>query len=131
MILYFNLFLWIWVLFDFYIWWNDICFHIIRRSMIRCHCHLFFLFLCEGEDRDVWLMVRLLLYKGMKMHELIHYQYFYFGYFYKYFMLIIEEYIIIFVFLTCLLCLCSFFTNVVSYFHICIRIRTCECIPTS
>lgn len=76
------------------------CIHILRWSVTQYYHHPFYLFSYKvwGREIDVWLMARFFLCKGIKRCEYIHCQCFHFGHINKLFMLIMEEYINMFIY---------------------------------
>lgn len=128
--LYFNFFLFFCtqVLFALYVWRNDLRSHSPRWSIIHFHYKLFLTSL-PIKAINVWLLVRLVLYKVMKRYKLIHCRCFFLGYLSsKIGMLIIEEFIFISIFIIfpCSCCVCPYFlTHTMSCVLISIGINVC------
>lgn len=73
--------------------------HILCWSILIIIITFFFnLFAFREWEKNTWLLARLLLCGGMKRHESIYCQCFYFGYYSKIIMLTIEKYVLIFIF---------------------------------
>lgn len=123
----FSVFLYTWVLFGFFVWKNDFMnsHSTVDQYLLSPRPFLFYLFAYRGWGReiDAWLMARFVICKEIKRCEPMHCQCFW--YFSK-IMLIIEKYVLIFIFSPVLvMSVFSFFTNVLSLICIQICVRIC------